>query len=168
MALSGCASPKGKFLTQRDATYQTKLGKVLLVYYNQVAASILGRDFSDRFARRASALLSQKNVASETVSLQQTALDRNAPLRAAAARFRPSQLLWLGVTRVNTSSGMHRTLPGELPQFNSETSVSLEFNLVDAQSGRTVWRGEAHFSFPPRAEDVAQQLVDQLAAAQFF
>ena len=168
MALSGCASPKGKFQTQRNAAYQNKLGKVMLVYYNQGAASILGRDFSDRFARRASALLGQKNVVSEIVPLEQTALDRNAPLRVAAARFRPSQLLWFGVTRVNTSSGMHRTLPGELPQFNSETSVSLEFNLVDAQSGRTVWRGEAHFSFPPRAEDVAQQLVDQLAAAQFF
>src|SRR5438876_11444896 len=102
LALAGCASPKGKFQTRKDSSYNAKLGKLLLVYYAQDTSSTLGRDFSARFAQRANALLSERNVPTEIIRLEREALDRNAPLRAAVVRFQPRQFLWFVVTRVDS------------------------------------------------------------------
>jgi len=128
----------------------------------------LGRDFSQRLARHLTALLAQKNVPAETVQFDRNALDRNAPVRAAAMQFRPKQFLSFAVIRINSRSGMHQVAPGEVPHFESETSASFEFNLADALTGKVFWRGEARFSAPPVAEDVGDQAVEQMAAAHLF
>ncbi len=168
LALAGCSSPQGKFQTQADPAYHSKLERVLVYYFNVDTTTTLGRDFSDRFASRLSTLLAQKNVPSEVVRLERSALDRNAPIQAAAARFRPGQYFTFGITRVASVSGAHRAVPGDLPQFQSDMSATLEFSLMDARNGRTVWRASSFYYAPPRAEDVADQVIDQLAAGHFL
>lgn|ERR1043166_5858645 len=168
LTLAGCASPQGKFRSQKDPSYNEKIGRVLVVYYNVDTTSSLGRGFSDRFATRVAALLTQKSVPSEIVRMEREALDRNAPVKAATARFRPRQFLSFAVTRVDSMGGVHQAAPGQLLQFSSEMSATFEFSLADAQSGRTVWRTEAHYYSPPRAEDVADQLLEQLRVAGLF
>jgi hypothetical protein len=168
LALAGCSSPQGKFQTQVDPAYHGKLERVLVFYFNVDTTTTLGRDFSDRFVTRLAALLLQRNVPSEVVRLERSALDRDAPVKAAAARFRPRQYFTFGVTRVNASAGVHRALSADLPQFQSDMSASLEFSLMDAQNGRTVWRATGFYYAPPHAEDVADQVMGQLAAGHFL
>ena len=167
LAVTGCAAPKGRFQSLKEPGYAGKLERVLLVYRNVNTESTLGRQFSDRLAKRMAMLLEQKSVPSESVRLEREVLDRTAPIKAAAIRFRPKQLLYFGVTRADSVAGMRR-VGADLPQFRSELSVTLEFSVVDAQSGRTVWRTEAYFYSPPEPEAVADQLFDEFRASQIF
>ena len=168
LLLAGCASPQGKFQAVKDPSYAGKLERVLIVYFNLDTASTLGRDFSDGLATKLAALLAQKNVPAEVVRLERAALDRNAPVKAAAVRFHPKQFLYLNITRVRTSAGSHQSFSGDVIHFTSDTSANFEFSLVEAQTGRTVWRTEAYYFAPPHAEDVAAQLIEQIIAARLF
>jgi hypothetical protein len=88
--LVGCASPKGKFQSKRDATYKGKLERTLIIYHNeQESIPQLGRRFADALLARLSELLNQNGVVTEIVRPQEGELDENAPVRSAAARFHP-------------------------------------------------------------------------------
>jgi len=168
LLVAGCAAPKGNFRTQKAEDYNGKLERVLVVYYPAETTSTLGRDFLDHVADGIAARLVARNVPAETLRLQRDALDRNAPIKAAAVRFRAKQLLACVITHVDFQGGAHRTTPESLPTFNSSLSTSLEFSLMDAQSGRTVWRTEAYFYAPPRPEDIADQMLGELMRTAVF
>jgi hypothetical protein len=166
--LTGCASPLGNFRTKKDPSYHDKLGKVLIVSLNEDMASRLGRDFSNRLLTRLTGSLAQKDVASEIVHVNKEDLDQTAPVKSAAARFHPSQLLYIAVTRVLSRNEARPATVYGLPQFASEVSIVIAFSVVDMQSGKTVWRGEVQFYTIPYPEDVADQLVKQLETEKLF
>lgn len=166
--LTGCASPLGNFQTKKDPAYHGKLEKILIVPLNEDMALRLGRDFSNRLLTRLTVSLAQKDVASEIVHVNKEDLDQTAPVKSAAARFHPGQLLYIAVTRVISRNGIQRPTVNDLPQFTSELSITIAFSMVDMQSGKTVWRGEVQFYTIPYPEDVADQLVKQLETEKLF
>ena len=107
-------------------------------------------------------------MASEIVHVNKEDLDQTAPVKSAASRFHPGQLLYIAVTRVISRNGIQRPTVNDLPQFTSELSITIVFSMVNMQSGKTVWRGEVQFYTIPYPEDVADQLVKQLETEQLF
>jgi hypothetical protein len=168
LSLTGCAPLQGDVQTRKDPAYHGKLEKVLIVPLNEDLASHLGRDFSNRLLTRLTGSLAQKDVASEVVHVNKEDLDPAAPVKSAAARFHPGQVLYIAVTRVISNNDIQRPTVNDLPQFTSKISITIAFSIVDMRSGKTVWRGELQFSTIPYPESVADQLVKQLETEQFF
>lgn len=167
--LGACASPKGKVRAQKDPSYTGKLERVLIVSYNEEqAAPQLGRNFSETLFKRLSESLAQRGVVSEIVRPNKAELDENAPIRAAAARFRPRQTLYFGVTRVDTHTGVYRSTATDLPHYVNDARVTFAFSLIDVGRNQTVWRGELYYYVLPDPKTVADQFAEQLAAEQFL
>jgi hypothetical protein len=157
--LAGCLSSRAPFHSKRDSLYQKKLQRVLVAYLHQDTTLVLGNDFSSRFVNRLTEQLSRRGAQSRQVRLEKDATDRDAKIQAAATEFRPTQLLYFGVTRAShlesrTSDRVER-----------ENSLIFEFSLVDFQNGKNVWRGDlTYFLSPPSPAEVADALIKKLAA----
>lgn len=168
LVLVGCASPQGNFKTKKDPSYKGKLERILIVPRNEEMASSLGRDFPSRLLTRLTCSLAQKDVASEVVHLNKEDVDPDAPVKTAAAQFKAGQLLYVSLIRVASRNEAHPATLYGLPQFASEVSIVFAFGVVDAQSGKTVWRGELQFATVPNPEDVADQLLKELETEQLL
>jgi hypothetical protein len=168
LLLPACSTPKGRFESKRDPAYSQKLQRLLVVHFVEGRGSFMGQRFSDDLGNRVVQMLTEKGVPSELVRVDRAELDLNTPVRDAGQRFRPRQLLYMGVSSINQSRSVHYTWPGDLPHFATDTSLGLEFNLVDVPTGKAVWRGRLTFHSVPRAEDVVAQLQEELAANAFF
>jgi hypothetical protein len=168
LLLAGCASPKAKFQSVKDPAYHAKLERVLLVPANEDMVSHLGRSFLDQLLIRLETVLALKGLATQVVRVDKWELDRTAPLTAAATQFRATQLLEIALARLYTGQGARRRYPGGLIEPPSNASVIFAFRIVAGPTAKTVWRSEASFYVIPRPEDVADQLVEQLAAAEFL
>lgn len=153
--LSGCAPLKGNFQTARDSSYNEKLGRVLIVPEDEELLSRVGPHFGGQFVGRLQELFSGANVASEVVRQAEGGLDENAPVRAAAVRFQPTQVLYFGVRRFTS----------EQYEWLVQTDVTMEFKLTEAKTGKTVWRTTAHYTYIPQGKSVADQLVQELKAS---
>lgn len=167
ITLSGCRTA-GKFRSQREEGYEGKLNRVLLVYSDQNSTATLGRDFPRRVVSRLGESLSRQNVSSEAVPFSASALDNDAPVRAAADRFSPSQILYFTLVRINSSSSIVQTGPNDVPQYSHTMVVTLSFSVWDAKTAQTIWRTEADYYSAPRAEDVADAVIDQLRIARLL
>ena len=163
------------FQTKKDPAYRGKLTKVLVVSQNADLALKLEKGFISRMLTRLTAALALKNVPVEVVQMNQSDLDPNSAVRTAAERFRPEELLYIALTRVNTQT-VTRGNPG-LPSTSAYIpqgpmvmvdSITISYSLQDRQSGKMVWRGEALFDPPPHPEDIADRLLKQLEAEDFF
>jgi len=164
--IMGCTSPK--FRSKRDESYDGKLERALIVYYDENTRATLGRDFSRRLVNRLGDLLDKQNVPCESVLLNNSALNRSAPLKAAAERFQPSQLLYFSITRASTSSSTYLMDANDLPHFSHSMVVTLEFDVFDSKTDKTVWRTAVDYYTAPRPEDVAEQVIEQLRVAKLL
>lgn len=120
LVLTGCTTPDGNFKTVKDSAYHGTMSRVLIVSLNEDLASHLGRDFSNRLLTRITQLLSKKGVSVEIAHQNKNDLDPMAPVKAAAARFHPHQLLYVAVTRVLSNNDERPATFNSLPQFSSE------------------------------------------------
>ena len=167
--LAGCASNQGKYQSQREPDYRSKMERVLIVYYNEDQSTLqMGKGFSTNLCARLTELLAQKGVVSEVVRPSERAVDQYASIRAAAARFRPGHLLYFGVGRVSSRGGVYRPSLEALPQFVHVSLVHFIYSLHDVTRGKTVWRGEGHYNVLPYPKVVADEFYEHLAAEQFF
>lgn len=166
--LTGCTPLQGHFQAMEEPAYHGTMSRVLVVSFNEDLASHLGHDFSNRMLNRITHLLAQNGVAVEVAHQNKNNLDPMAPVKAAAARFHPQQLLYVAVTRVFSNNNLSPASFNSLPQFSSEVSIDFGFSIIDMQTGKTVWRGDLQFSTVPTPGDVADQLVKQLEAERLL
>jgi hypothetical protein len=158
-ALTGCVSSRGPFQSKKDPLFQKKLQRVLIAYLHQDTTLVLGNDFSSRFVSRLTEQLSRRNVQLKQVRLEKGERDRDARIQEAATQFKPTQLLYLGVTRASHIENRSSD------RVERENSLAFEFSLVDFQSGKNVWRADvSYYGTPPRPSDVADALVKKLAS----
>ncbi len=167
MVLSGCRTA-GKFKSLRDQAYEGKLERVLLVYSDDNRAATFGRDFSRRVVSRLADSLARQNVTSEAVPFASADLDQAAPVKAAAARFAPAQILYFHVASIKSSSWIHWTDVNDLPVYSHTVAATLEFSVSDSKTDKTIWRTEALYYVDPRAQDVANAVIAQLRAAHLL
>ena len=158
-ALSGCVSSRGPFQSKKDPLFQKKLERVLIAYLHQDTTLVLGNDFSSRFVNRLTEQLSRRNVLLKPVRLEKGEPDRDARIQEAATQFKPTQLLYLGVTRAS------RIENRSSDRVERENTLAFEFSLVDFQNGKNVWRADVnYYGTPPQPSDVADALVKKLAS----
>ena len=165
--LAGCASPKAKFQSVKDPAYHAKLERVLLPADADVPSS-LGRGFMGKLLLQLETVLASKGVATQVVRVDDWDLDQNARVDAAATQFRATHYLNVWLARWHVSLRQPRWYPMEVIEPGPDTSVVFAFRIVDLPTAKAVWRSEASFYVIPRPEDVADQLVEQLAAAGFL
>ena len=167
MVLSGCRTA-GKFKSMRDQAYEGKLERVLLVYSAENRAGAFGRGFSRRVMSRLADSLARQNVPSEAVPFASSALDQAAPVKAAAARFAPGQILYFRVASIKSTSWMHWTDVNDLPVYTHTVAATLEFSVSDSKTDKTIWRTEALYYVDPRPQDVANSVIAQLRTARLL
>jgi len=168
LLFSGCASPKAKFQSVKDPAYHAKLERVLLLPADEDTGAYLGRGFMDKLLLRLETVLNLKGVATQVVRVEKWELDQNASLNTAAAQFRATHFLVLALAHFHTTQRLPRWYPMQVIEPGPDTSVVFAFRIVAGSTGKTVWRSEASFYVIPRPESVADQLVEQLAAAEFL
>ena len=147
----------------------------MLVVYQGKAATMrtdttptLGRNFSQRLADRLANSLSSQNVPSETAGTDESAIDRAAPVRTAADRFGPKQLLYATISQISSSSTVHWADANDLPYYTHDVVITLEFAVTDVASDKTVWRAVVNFYSAPRVETVADQVLSELHKARLL
>ena len=118
----GCAT-SGKIRSIRDESYTGKLERVLVVYHGKAqekradTTATLGRNFQQRLADRLADSLSRRNIPSEAVGIEESAIDRSAPVKMAVARFGPKQMLYANVSQIGSSSSLQWVQPNDLPYY---------------------------------------------------
>ena len=167
LLLAGCASPKAKFRSVKDPAYHARLQRVV-VPANEDTPSRLGRGFMDKLFLQLETALALKGVATQVVRVDKWELDQTGALNEAARQFRATHFLDMWLARSRISLREPRWYPMEVIEPGPDTSVVFAFRIVDGPTSKTVWRGEASFYVIPRPEDVADQLVEQLAADGFL
>ncbi len=165
--VTGCVAPEPTFQTKKDPAYEGKLEKVLIVSENEELAGRLGPDFSRRLLERFAAALAQKGVTSEIVHTNNEDLDPSAPVKAAADRFLPRQIFYIGVIQVQTQS-QSSAIQGPLFAPDKSVAMSIGCRIADRQSGKTVWAGKLQANPPQPPEKIADHLVNQLEAERLL
>lgn len=162
--VAGCAAPRGTVHSKRDPAYQGQILRVLIISQNERdSAQSLGRNFPAALTDRLSSGLQARGAAVEVTRPEPDALDAEAPIRAAAAGFRPRQFLSIGLTRVWSRTGVEQSNLLVAPTFASDVSVTFQFTLSDLSVNKPVCAGELRFGFPPSGQTVADLLLEHLA-----
>jgi len=174
LALAAGCSSSGKMRTARDASYTGRLERVLVVYPGKArekyadTTAMLGRDFPQRVAERLADSLSRQNVPSAAAGLDESAVDRAAAVKADAARFGPKQLLQVTVAQISGRSSVQWVGPNQLPHYTHDVVITLEFEVSDRASDKTVWRGAMNFYAAPRLETVVDHVLTELHKASLL
>lgn len=169
----GCQT-SGKIRSVRDESYTGKLERVLVVFQGKAAVrsedttATLGRNFQQRVAARLAESLTSRNIPSEVVGTEESAIDRFAPVKTAVARFEPKQMLYANVTQISSSSTVHWVDVDHLPIYTHNVVIKLEFEVRDVASDKTVWRGAVSFQSAPLVETVVVRVLSELGKARLL
>jgi hypothetical protein len=164
VVIVGCSTP-GRLRVQRDESYQGKLEQVLIVYNPENTKASLGRDFSDRLVGQLRDSFARHNISAESVQFDNSALDRSAPVRAAESRFRPTQLMYFRIARLNTDSSMTWMSADQFPRFSNTMVVTLDFEIVDSKTNKSIWHANLDYFSAPDPKQVINQITDNMRVA---
>lgn len=167
VVMCGCSSA-GKLRVRRDPSYGGKLERVLIVYNPQNTRASLGKNFSNRLISHLKDAFARQNVTSESVEFDGSALDRGAPIRAAEAQFQPKEALYFRIARFNSNSSLTWMDANDFPHFSNSMLVTLEFEMVDSKTQKTIWRAEVDYYSVPDPKKVATQVAEGLRAAKML
>jgi hypothetical protein len=170
VVIFGCSTP-GRLKAQKDESYEGKLERILIVYYPENTGASLGRNFSDRLVSQLKDSFARQNVTSECVQFDGSALDRGAPVRTAASRFQPKQLLYFRIARLNSNSSTTWIDTGQYPQFprfSNSMVVTLDFEIVDSKTDKTIWHAEVDYYSAPDPRQVAAQIAENMRVAKLL
>ena len=169
----GCAT-RGKVSSVKDESYTGKLERVLVVYQGKAATkrtdttATLGRNFQQRLGQRLADSLSRQSIPSETAGLDESAVDRDAPVKMAVARFEPKQVLYASVSQISGTSTLVWVNRNDFPYSTHNVLITLEFEVTDVASDKTVWRSSVSFYSAPGVETAADQVLSELQKAKLL
>jgi hypothetical protein len=152
-ALMGCESTKGTYETKTAPSYEKKLERVMLLPPDTEMRAYLGAGFYERFGQRLKESLAKKDVPCEALQSIDDKLDdsaRHEVARAAWQRFRATQVLEVLAAR------------------RGKTMFDMRFVLQDAATGKVVWGTKGVFYGAPKPEQIADEVVQELAASHLL
>lgn len=155
-------------MSKRDPAFEGKLERALVICPDKRTTTALGKQFATRFLNQLTNSLALNNIPSTSVDLDKDALDNGSLIEKAAKRFHAGQLLGWTLAGMNTMSAVSQTLPGDIPNYRSSTTVVFEFHMTDVWVNHAVWRARFSFQSPPTPEAVANQLIEELVAAKLL
>lgn len=160
--LTGCATPKPVGNFQRDAAYNKKLDRVLVVSMNPgLVDEHVRRHFSSSTTGKLLAMFKAHGIEAEVTMRNEKAVDPNDELLQAMQRFQPHHILYFGPTYVHNRVLMSRGWNAHVLR-DTVDNLTFKTELVDTSLHRTIWHGEMSYWFEPEPEQVAEQLVERL------